>query len=77
MGMEGQGMEVYDGFNDPWWIMLHANLCTAGVMMWKEKAHYDVNAYGAAVGCARAMVGVVRQIRPDQWPHVGESGLPS
>lgn len=70
---DGMHTEVYDGFNDPWWIMLHTNLYTAEVMMWKETAHYQAAAYSTAVGCARAMVAFVAKIRQDQWTHVGTS----
>jgi hypothetical protein len=69
--------DVYDGFSDPWWIMLHTNLYTAEVMMWKEWAHYQPGAYSTAVGGARAMVAFVSKIRPDQWTHVGTYPLDS
>lgn len=65
------GSEMYDGFDDPWWIMLHTNLYTAEMMMWKELAHHQLGAYQNAVGCARAMVAIISRIRADQWPHIG------
>lgn len=71
--IDGMHPDVYDGFNDPWWILLHTNLYTAEVMMWKEWAHYQAMGYSNAVGCARAMAAFVAKIRPDQWTHVGMS----
>jgi hypothetical protein len=65
--------EPYDGFNDPWFILLHVNIYTAEMMMWKEMAHHQAGAYETAVGCARALVAFIKCIRPDQWVHVGKS----
>jgi len=42
-------------------------------MMFKELAHHQPQAYEMAVGCARALVGFVRRLRPECWVHVGES----
>ena len=67
------GDEVYDGPSDPWWIMLHANLYTAEMMMYKELAHHQPHAYGTAVSCARALVSLVQRLSPHSWVHVGES----
>jgi hypothetical protein len=66
-------IEPYDSFNDPWFILLHANLYTAEMMMWKEMTHYEAGAYDRAVGCARAMVVFIRHMRPEHWVHVGMS----
>lgn len=65
--------ESYDGPSDPWWITMHANLYTAEMMMFKELAHHQPQAYETAVSCARALVGFVKRLRPDGWVHVGES----
>jgi hypothetical protein len=67
-------VEPYDGLSDPWWIMLHANLYTAEMLMYKELAHHLQDAYKSAVSCARALVKLVGRIRPEQWGHVGEFG---
>ena len=65
--------EHYDGSNDPWWIMLHTNLYTAEMMIFKELAHHQPQAYETAVSCARGLVDFVRRLRPENWVHVGES----
>lgn len=70
---DGTVIEPYDSFNDPWFILLHANLYTAEMMMWKEMAHHQVGAYERAVGCARAMVGFIRHLKSEHWVHVGKS----
>ena len=70
---DGSFIESYDSYNDPWAVLLHANLYTAEMMMWKEMAHYQVGAYERAVGCARAMVVFIRHMRPEHWVHVGMS----
>ena len=70
---DGSMLEPYDSFNDPWFILLHANLYTAEMMMWKEMTHYEAAAYDRAVGCARAMVVFIRHMRPEHWVHVGMS----
>lgn len=64
--------DMYDGFGDPWWCMLHYNLYTAEMMMWKEMAHHSKGAYETAVSCARAIVGFTRRMRPESWVHLGE-----
>lgn len=68
---DGTILESYDSFNDPWFVLLHANLYTAEMMMWKEMTHYESAAYDRAVGCARAMVVFIRHMRPEHWIHVG------
>jgi hypothetical protein len=70
---DGSIIEGYDSFNDPWFVLLHANLYTAEMMMWKEMAYHQVGAYERAVGCARALVLFVRHMRPEHWVHVGKS----
>jgi hypothetical protein len=65
--------EPYDGLNDPWFVLLHCNLFTAEMMMWKEMAHHRVGSYEQAVGCARALVMFIRRMRPENWVHVGQS----
>lgn len=66
--------ESYDGPSDPWWVMLHFNLLTAEMLLWKEKAHHVNGTYEMAVRCARAMVELVARMRPENWAHVGEWG---
>lgn len=66
--------ETYDGMADPWWILCHMNLYTAEMLMWMEMAHYRSTVYETAVRCARAVVGLVRRMRPESWVHLGESG---
>jgi hypothetical protein len=63
--------QPYDGPNDPWWIMLHSNLYTAEMMMWKEMAHHQRGGYERAISCARALVEFTKQIKPENWVHVG------
>jgi len=63
--------EPYDGLNDPWFILLHTNLFTAEMMLFKEMAHHRLGSYERAVGCARAMVMFIRRMQPEQWVHVG------
>jgi hypothetical protein len=63
----------YDGSSDPWWIMLHSNLYTAEMVMWREMAHYQRGGYERAVSCARALVVFVKRLKGDDWVHVGES----
>lgn len=63
----------YDGHNDPWWIMLHANLYTAEMLVHNELARHSLDAYEFAVSCARALVKLVRRIDVEQWRCVGES----
>lgn len=65
----------YDGFADPWWCMMHYNLYTAEMMMWREMAHHTKGAYETAVSCARAIVGFTRRMRPESWVHLGQSAL--
>jgi hypothetical protein len=65
----------YDGFNDPWWIMLHANLYTTELLVYKEMANHRKEAYDMAVSCARAHVGLIQRVKPDQWVHVGTCRL--
>lgn len=72
-GSVSPSTEPYDGFSDPWFILLHVNIYTAEMMMWKEMAHHTAESYQTAVGCARALVAFVKCIRPDQWVHVGTS----
>lgn len=64
--------EPYDGVNDPYWILLHANLYTAEMLMWKEMAHHQRQGYESAVSCARALVDLVKRLRPEAWVHVGK-----
>ena len=66
------GEEIYDGASDPWWIMLHANMYTAEMLMYREMAHHQPQGYQSAVSCARALVNLAQRIRPDQWAGVGE-----
>jgi len=61
---------TYDGARDPWWIMLHVNLYTAEMIMYREMAHHHKQAYETSVSCARAIVGLVKQIPADCWVHV-------
>lgn len=63
--------DQYDGPSDAWWIMMHANLYTAEMMMYKELAHHQPHAYETAVSCARGLVGFVQRLRPEKWVHVG------
>lgn len=72
-GAQPPEVEPYDGPSDPWWIMLHANLYTAEMLMYKELAHHSRAAYESAVSCARALVKLVGLVRPDQWCYVGAS----
>jgi hypothetical protein len=67
----------YDGLADPWWILLHLNLYTAEMLMWKEMAHHRSKGYETAVSCARAIVGLVQRMRADSWIHLGESPQPN
>ncbi|ORX35974.1 hypothetical protein BD324DRAFT_514442 [Kockovaella imperatae] len=62
--------EVYDGPQDPWWVAMHANLLLAEIMMWKEMAHHKRSAYDQAVSCARAMVTLVKRLRPESYVHM-------
>lgn len=64
--------ETYDGLADPWWLLCHMNLYTAEMLMWREMAHHRKQAYETAVSCARAVVGLVRRMRPDSWIHLGQ-----
>ncbi|RXK42505.1 hypothetical protein M231_00059 [Tremella mesenterica] len=64
------GQEPYDGPSDPWWIQTHMNLYTAEMMMWKEMAHHQRQAYETAVSCARAIVGLAQRLRPESWIHL-------
>ncbi|GFZ43535.1 hypothetical protein JCM24511_01255 [Saitozyma sp. JCM 24511] len=61
---------AYDGLADPWWILLHLNLYTAEMLMWKEMAHHRSKGYETAVSCARAIVGLVQRMRADSWIHL-------
>ena len=42
-------------------------------MMWKEMAHHQRQAYEQAVSCARAMVTLVKRLRPDSYVHIRAS----
>jgi hypothetical protein len=66
--------ETYDGMADPWWILCHMKLYTAEMLMCMEMAHYRSTVYETAVRCARAVVGLVRRMRPESWVHLSESG---
>ncbi|ORY32325.1 hypothetical protein BCR39DRAFT_464647 [Naematelia encephala] len=61
---------TYDPLSDPWWIMLHMNLYAAEMMMYKEMAHHQTNAYETAVSCARAIVRLCQRMRLENWVHV-------
>lgn len=66
--------ELYDKFGDPWWMMLHFNLYTAEMLVWREMANHHSGhsgAYETAVGCARAVVGLTKRMRPESWTHLG------
>ncbi|WVF70472.1 hypothetical protein IAT40_005262 [Kwoniella sp. CBS 6097] len=62
--------DIYDGFNDPWWLMCHANLFTAEMIMWREMAHHHAEAYERAVSCARGLVNLVERVSPENWANV-------
>ncbi|OCF41763.1 hypothetical protein I317_04369 [Kwoniella heveanensis CBS 569] len=62
--------DAYDGFADPWWIMCHANLFTAEMIMWREMAHHHVDAYERAVCCARGLVDLIKRVSPENWANV-------
>ncbi|WVQ97444.1 hypothetical protein IAU59_004557 [Kwoniella sp. CBS 9459] len=62
--------DTYDVFGDPWWIMCHANLYTAEMIMWREMANYHAEVYERAVSCARGLVDLVKRVAPENWANV-------
>ncbi|KAK8865941.1 hypothetical protein IAR55_001090 [Kwoniella newhampshirensis] len=64
------GPIAYDGFSDPWWITLHANIYTAEMLMYREMANHRPEAYETAVSRARALVDLSQKVPLDAWANV-------
>lgn len=63
----------YNGIDDPWWIMLHANLYTTQMFISAEQAVYAPTVYPLAVGSARSLARLMRRVPKSGWVHLGSS----
>lgn len=69
-------MSGYNGFDDPWWIMLHANIYTTQMFISAEHAIYAPSLYPIAVGSARSLAALMRRVPKRGWIHLGEYFCP-